>query len=79
MSKEQQIREIASDMDYASIEHDLYPSDAKEIAKTLYLLGYRKVCDDEIVIKKSESEELKKYKTDWLNDEKMHLQAEVEE
>ena len=39
----------------------------------------RIIGDDEIVIKRSEYEELKKYRTDWLNDEKMHLQAELED
>ena len=38
-----------------------------------------KLADDEIVIKKSEYKELKKYRTDWLNSEKMHLQAELED
>lgn len=47
MNKEQQIEEMASDMDYGSIKKDLYPDDAKEIAKALYLLGYRKVSDSE--------------------------------
>lgn len=41
--------------------------------------GYRKIADDEMIIKKSEYKELKKYRTDWLNDEKMHLQAELED
>ena len=37
------------------------------------------IADDEIVLKKDEYKELKKYRTDWLNDEKMHLQAELED
>lgn len=40
--KEKQIREMASDMDYACTKHDLWLEDAKEIAKVLYALGYRK-------------------------------------
>lgn len=49
------------------------------MALSLDKLGYRKVGDDEMVIKKSEYKELKKYRTDWLNSEKMHLQAELED
>ena len=52
---------------------------ARYKAKALIDAGYRKVADDEIVIKKSEYKELKKYRTDWLNSEKMHLQAELED
>ena len=48
-------------------------------AEDIYNAGYRKIEDDEIVLKKSEYKELKKYRTDWLNDEKMHLQAELED
>ena len=32
----QMIEEMASDMDYGCIKRDLYPDDAKEIAKALY-------------------------------------------
>ena len=48
-------------------------------ANNIYNANYRKVGDDEIVVKKSEYKELKKYRTDWLNSEKMHLQAELED
>ena len=41
--------------------------------------GCRIIGDDEFVLKKDEYKELKKYRTDWLNDEKMHLQAELED
>ena len=44
--KEKQIKEMASDMDYGCTKHDLWPDDAKEIAKALYLLGYRKIPED---------------------------------
>ena len=54
-----QVREMASDMDYGCIKHDLWPDDAKEIAKALIILGYQKVKEDEIVISKKEYEELK--------------------
>ena len=42
------IREMASDMDYACTKHDLWPEDAKEIARVLRTLGYRKCSDDHI-------------------------------
>lgn len=44
--KEKQIREMVSDMGYACIKHDLWPEDAKEIARVLRTLGYRKCSDD---------------------------------
>ena len=37
MDKEKQIEEMARDMDYGCTKRDLYPSDAKEIAKALYI------------------------------------------
>ena len=43
MDKEERIRELASDMDYGCTKRDLYPDDAKEIAKALDILGYRKI------------------------------------
>lgn len=42
-NKDQLIQEMASDMNYATVKHDLWPDDAKEIAKTLILLGYGKL------------------------------------
>lgn len=48
-------------------------------ARSLYNANCRIIAEDEIVIKKSEYKELKKYRTDWLNSEKMHLQAELED
>lgn len=47
-------KEMASDMDYACTSKDLYPSDAKEIAKTLYLLNYRKIDKDSVVLSNEE-------------------------
>lgn len=41
--------------------------------------GCQLVGDDEVVLKKDDYKELKKYRTDWLNSEKMHLQAELED
>ena len=46
IDKEKQIREMASDMDYACTKHDLWPEDAEEIAKILSTLGYCKYPDD---------------------------------
>lgn len=43
--KEKMIEEMASDMNYGCVKHDLWPSDAKEIAKALYILGYRKITE----------------------------------
>ena len=57
--KEKQIREMASDMDYACIKHDLWPEDAEEIARVLRILGYRKCPDDCI------REVRKETATDW--------------
>jgi phage pi2 protein 07 len=88
MDKDKMIKQILNDMSdycYCEIYHDC-PFEGREAhecnrckAEALYNAGYRKVADDEIVIKKSEYKELKKYRTDWLNDEKMHLQAELED
>lgn len=61
MDKEKQIKEMASDMDYACTKRDLYPIDAKEIAKALYILGYRKINENEVVISKEEYEKLKHF------------------
>lgn len=58
MNKE--IEEMASDMDYGCAKRDLYPDDAKEIAKVLYLLGYQKIDKDkQVVLTKEEYEQLK--------------------
>lgn len=46
IDKEKQIREMASDMDYACTKHDLWPEDAKEIARVLHTLGYYKCPND---------------------------------
>ena len=56
---QKQINEMASDMDYGCVKHDLWPEDAKEIAKALIILGYQKVSTDDIVISKQEYELLK--------------------
>lgn len=57
--KEKQIEEMASDMDYSYTKRDLYSDDAKEIAKVLYLLGYRKLDKDSIVLTRADYEMLK--------------------
>lgn len=61
MTDQEQIDEMASDMDYACTKRDLYPDDAKEIAKALILLGYRKLLKDSVVISKEEYEDYKKH------------------
>ena len=48
-NKDQLIQEMASDMNYAVVKHDLWPDDAKEIAKTLVILGYGKLPDQDEV------------------------------
>ena len=57
--KEKQIEEMARDMDYGCTKRDLYPSDAKEIAKALYLIGYRKLPKYSVVLSREEYEKLK--------------------
>jgi hypothetical protein len=58
LERENHIREMASDMDYGCTKHDLWPDDAKEIAKALTILGYQKVKENEVVIPKTEYERL---------------------
>ena len=53
---DKQIAEMARDMDYGCVKRDLYPDDAKEIAKALYLLGYRKIHDGAVVLTREEYE-----------------------
>lgn len=89
-----QIEEMAKIIDYqpimpiclerdkcAECRYSKYDDRCKRmrIAEALYDAGHRKANDDEVVIGKAEYERLKKYRTDWFNDEKMHLQAELEE
>lgn len=49
MDKKEIIEEMADDMNFASVEHDLWPDDAREIAKTLIILGYGKLPDQDEV------------------------------
>lgn len=42
MKGKEMIEEMASDMNYGCVKHDLWPDDAKEIAKALFILDYRK-------------------------------------
>lgn len=58
MKDKEMIEEMASDMDYGCTKRDLYPSDAKEIAKVLYLLGYRKIDKNSVVLSREEYKEL---------------------
>ena len=60
MLDKEKINEMAGDMQYGCVKHDLWPSDAKEIAKALIVLGYQKVKEDEMVISREEYKELKK-------------------
>lgn len=56
MNDKEMIEEMASDMNFACVKHDLYPDDAKEIAKALVILGYRN-CKDKVVLRKEEFDE----------------------
>lgn len=58
MLDKEKIFEMASDMDYGCTKHDLWPEDAKEIAKALTILGYQKINEDDIIISKKEYERL---------------------
>lgn len=49
MLDEEKINEMAGDMQYGCIEHFLWPSDAREIAKALIVLGYQKVPENKVV------------------------------
>lgn len=49
IDKDKIIRTMANDMDYACTKHDLWPEDAKEIAKVLHTLGYRKCCSNDYI------------------------------
>ena len=59
MTEHKQIKQMASDMDYACTKKDLYPSDAKEIAKALYLLDYRKLPKNSVVLSTEEWKQIK--------------------
>lgn len=59
-NKDQLIQEMASDMNYATVKHDLWPDDAKEIARVLVILGYCKIPEGSVVLSKEEYEKYKK-------------------
>lgn len=62
---DKQIEEMARDMDYGCVKRDLYPDDAKEIAKALYLLGYRKIPENAVVLTREEYERQQKNNEDF--------------
>ena len=64
MNKDEMINNIATSIGLACTSIELDLKDRQEIAKTLYALGCRKVSEDEIVIKKRQYEQLKKYNRD---------------
>ena len=81
MNKDEMIKDIPTNI----IAYDgnpkgqyLYIEQRKEIAQALYNAGYRKVADDEIVIKKSEIGLLKKT-IDFLEMEKDQLNKQLEQ
>ena len=76
-----QIEEMASDMDYGCTKRDLYPDDAKEIAKALYLLGYQKIDKDkQVVLTREEYERLKlELAIEKKRADESYTQKEVEE
>ena len=55
--REAQVKEMTSDMDYGCTKHDLWPEDAREIARVLTTLGYRKLGENEMIITKKEYED----------------------
>lgn len=59
MNEKEIIEEMASDMNYGCVKHDLWPDDAKEIAKALVILGYRKIPEGSVVLTREEYEKLK--------------------
>jgi hypothetical protein len=59
MNKDEMIKDMAMSIELACTNNELDLKDRQEIAKTLYTLSYRKVGDDEIVLKKSEYENLR--------------------
>ena len=76
-----QVEEMASDMDYGCTKRDLYPDDAKEIAKALYLLGYQKIDKDkQVVLTREEYERLKlELAIEKKRADESYTQKEVEE
>lgn len=82
MDKQKQINEMASDMDYACVKHDLWPDDAKEIAKVLAALGYRKITEGAVVVSRAEYNDLKgleKHFDDYLIKEIIETRKETAE
>ena len=58
LQKARIIEEMVSDMDYACTKRDLFPSDAKEIAKALIILGYQKIDKNKDIVLSKEKYEL---------------------
>ena len=76
ISKNKEINDLANTLYNRQDKYDL--SNPFEVAKCVIDLGYLKIDKDSVVLTREELQELKKYKTDWLNSEKMHLQGELE-
>lgn len=72
---EKEIEEMASDMNYGCVKHDLYPDDAKEIAKALFILGYRKIPEGSVVLTDEEAE---RFRGQTVNIAKVKAQARKE-
>lgn len=67
IERENHIKEMASDMDYGCTKHDIWPDDAKEIAKALIILGYQKVKPNEMVVMRDEYQNTLKDYTVLIN------------
>lgn len=52
---------------------------SKRVAEEILKRYQPKIPEGAVVLTREEHEELKRYKTEWLNNEKMHLQAELED
>ena len=59
---DEMIEEMASDMNYGCVKHDLWSDDAKEIAKALVILGYRKIPEGSVVLDRQEHQRYCAYK-----------------
>ena len=59
-NKDQLIQEMASDMNYATVKHDLWPDDAKEIARVLVILGYCKIPEGSVMLSQDEYDRYKR-------------------
>ena len=71
IKRQEKINEMAGDMQYGCVKHDLWPDDAKEIAKALIILGYQKIDKDkEVVLSKEDYQLWNILKKTWASNDK---------